>query len=301
MILPVKFLWEQLDGPQVQGIMNATYQYYKEMFDSKLEYLNTMNVENANDSHLTFLGILANFIRPVISVPDKDYFFLTENAEHDSKQGFSSIDNRTVGGRLVSKEGATTEARPLNTEHYRLLLKAYIEGDGELGGLELLDDICYNLSILDQPKITPFYVFEFMEGDNIPEGRAPGDVYIDIGTLDDWNNPMQIYAILRGLSKSAYYPVPQLFISIDTVLTVPTPTSSLPSGTYTGTQEITLACKMTSATIYYTTDGRIPTTEDKLYVYGTTISITKTTLLRAKAFAANRNSSSVMSFNYIIE
>lgn len=301
MILPVKFLWEQLDGPQVQGIMNATYQYYKEMLDSKLEYLNTMNVENANDSHLTFLGILANFIRPVISVPDKDYFFLTENAEHDSTQGFSSIDNRTVGGRLVSKEGATTEAHPLNTEHYRLLLRAYIEGDGELGGLKLLDDICYKLSILDQPKITPFYVFEFMEGDNIPEGRAPGDVYVDIGTLDDWNNPMQIYAILRGLSKSTYWPVPQLFISIDTAITVPTPTSSLPSGTYTGTQEVTLTCQMTTATIYYTTDGRVPTTEDTLYISGAILSITKTTLLRVKAFAANHNSSSVANFNYIIE
>lgn len=301
MILPIKFLWEQLDGPQVQGIMNATYQYYKEMFDSKLEYLNTMGVENANDSHLTFLGILANFIRPVISVPDRDYFFLTEHAEHDSTQGFSSIGDRTIGGRLVSKEGVTTEAHPLNTEHYRLLLKAYIEGEGELGGLVLLDDICYKLSVLDQPKITPSYVFEFIGGDDIPEGRAPGDVYIDIGTLSDWNNPMQIYAILRGLAKSTYWPVPQLFISIDTAITVPTPTSSLPSGTYTGPQEVTLACTMSNASIYYTTDGRVPTNEDNLYVYGTTISITKTTSLRVKAFAANYNSSSVANFNYIIE
>lgn len=301
MILPVKFLWEQLDGPQVQGIENATFQYFKEMFDDKLDYLNTMDVSTANDNHLTFLGILANFVRPVITVPDKDFFFLTENVESQSSNGFSSIDNRTVGGRLVGIEGATTEARPLNTEHYRLLLKAYVESDGELGGLILLDDICYLLSKLDQPTVTPFYTFEFMEGDSIPAGRAPGDVYIDIGSLADWNNPMQIYAILRGLAKSTYWPVPQLFISIDTAITVPTPTSSLPSGTYTGTQTVTLSDTMSTATIYYTTNGSTPTTETNLYNPLKPIEITSSTLLRVRAYAARYNTSAIAEFNYIIE
>ena len=36
MILPVKFLWEQLDGPQVNGIMTATYNYFKEMLTQNL-------------------------------------------------------------------------------------------------------------------------------------------------------------------------------------------------------------------------------------------------------------------------
>ena len=299
MILPVKFLWEQLDGPQVNGIMTATYNYFKEMFDSKLDYLNTMNVDTANDSHLTFLGILANFIRPVIVVPDKDYFFLTEHAEHNSTQGFSSVEERNVGGRLVGKEGIAVEAHPLNTEHYRVLLKTYIEGEGEIGSLSLLDDICYNLSKLDQPTRDPFYTFTFMDED-IPEGRAPGDVYIDIGTLADWNNPMQIYAILNGLAKSAYYPIPQLFISIATTITVPTPTSSLPGGTYSGPQEIELTCAMSSALIYYTTDGRQPTPEDTKYIKGTKLTISKSTLLKVKAFAPNLNSSKVATYNYTI-
>lgn len=298
MILPIKFLWDQLDGPQVRGISEALFQYFKQMFDDKLDYLNTLSVATANDSHLTFLGILANFTRPIISVPDKDFFFLTTEPDHDSDHGFSSVSDRTVGGRLVGAEGATTEARPLNTEHYRLLLKAFIEGDGELGGLVLLDNICYELSKLDQPNIDPFYTFEFMQGESIPLGRAPGDVYIDIGTLAEWNNPMQIYAILRGLGDSVYSPVPQLFISIDTTITVPTPVSDIPSGTYSDDITVTLTCSMSTAVIHYTTDGGLPTDDSPIYTEPLTF--TRSTLLRVKGFAANYNSSAIAEYNYVI-
>lgn len=300
MILPVKYLWEQLDGPQITAIEEATFEYFKQMLDTKLDYLNTIDVNTANDSHLTFLGILANFVRPVITVPDKDFFFLTEDVEHNSGHGFSSISAPTVGGRLVGIEGVTTEARPLNTEHYRMLLKAYINNEGELGSLKLLDDICYELSILDQPDVTPFYRFEFMEGDNIPEGRSHGDVYIDIGGLNDWKNPMQVYAILRGLAKSAYWPVPQLFISVDTVITVPSPTSNQPSGTYQGPLDVELSCSMSSAVIHYTLDGGTPTSDSPIYVPGHPITISKSTTLRARAFTPNYNNSNIVEFNYII-
>ena len=79
MILPVKFLWEQLDGPQITAIENALFQYFTDIFDTKLDYLSTMNVDTANDSHLTFLGILANFVRPVITVPDREFFYFTND------------------------------------------------------------------------------------------------------------------------------------------------------------------------------------------------------------------------------
>ena len=301
MILPVKYLWEQLDGPQIKAISQATFDYFKQMFDDKLDYLNTLNVDTANDSHLTFLGILANFIRPVISVPDKEFFLFTEDVEHNNSHGLASLDNRTLGGRFTGIEGATTEARPLNTEHYRVLLKSYIEGDGEIGGLTLLDEICNGLSLLDNPNATPFYTFEFMEGDNIPTGRAPGDLYIDIGTLSDWANPLQIYAILRGLGNSAYYPLPQLFISIDSTVTVPAPTSSLPSGTYSGAQVVSLSCSLSSATIYYTTDGSTPTAETNVYSPAELIQITSSTLLRARAIASGYANSTIAEFNYTIE
>lgn len=301
MILPVKFLWEQLDGPQITAIENALFQYFKDIFDTKLDYLSTMNVDTANDSHLTFLGILANFVRPIITVPDREFFYFTDGVEHNSAHGFAEINDRSVGGRLVGIEGATSEARPINTEHYRILLKAYIEGDGELGSLTLLDDICYALSVQDQPTLAPSYRFEFMEGDNIPIGRAPGDIYIDIGTMKDWNNPLQIYAILRGLGNSTYWPVPQLFISIDATITVPTVTANLPGGTYTGPQSIELYCSKREAVIHYTIDGSTPSLDTEIYIPGNPIEISSSTLIRARAYAPGYANSKITEFNYIIE
>lgn len=301
MILPVKFLWEQLDGPQVTAIENAIFQYNKELFDEKLDYLSNLSVDTANDLHLTFLGILANFIRPIIQVPDKEFFYLTDLPGHGSIRGFADVNDRTVGGRLTGVEGATTESRPLSAEHYRVLLKAYIKGEGEIGSLALLDDICYSLSKLDAPDKTPFYTFEFMYGDDVPENRAPGDLYINIGGLDDWTNPLQIYAVLRGLAKSTYSPVPQLFISMDATVTVPVVMSSLPAGTYHGEQQVELSCSWAFAIIHYTTDGSNPSVDTKVYVPGEPIKITESTTIRAKAYAAGFNSSDVTEFNYIIE
>lgn len=300
MILPIKFMWEQLDGPQITAISEAIFEYWKRMFDDKLDYINTLNVNTADDAHLTFLGILANFVRPVITVPDKDFFYFTDTPEHDSVHGLAPVNDRAQGGRLTGIAGATTEPRPINTEHYRILLRSYIEGEGELGGLVLLDDICYQLSKLDDRDGDPFYTFTFMDEDNIQEGRALGDVYIDIGGLDDWNNPMQIYAILRGLAKSVYWPAPQLYISIDAAVNVPTPTASLASGTYAGEQEVELFCDMQGAAIYYTVDGSTPTSETIRYMDGEPIIINKDTVLRARAIAAGYNNSSVAEYNYKI-
>lgn len=300
MIIPVKYIWEQLDGPQVSALEEATFQYFKQLLDPKLDYFNTLNVATANDEHLTFLGILANFVRPVITVPDREFFYLTADVEHDNTKGFSSLENRKVGGRLTGIEGATTEARPLSTEHYRTLLKAYINNEGKIGGLKLLDDICYELSKLDQPTVDPFYRFEFMSGDNIPAGRAPGDVYIDIGNLSNWNNPMQIYAVLRGLANSAYWPVPALFISISTQVVVPEPSITLESGTYEGTQSGTVHCEIESAIIYYTLDGSDPTLNSLFIRVGGTITIDKSCTLTMKAVTPNYINSPLVSYNYII-
>ena len=53
MIIPVEFLWAQLDGPQISAIMEALVDYLKDMFDNKkfsiLDYINNMSVATANE------------------------------------------------------------------------------------------------------------------------------------------------------------------------------------------------------------------------------------------------------------
>ena len=64
-----------------------------------------------------------------------------------------------------------------------------------------------------------------------------------------------------------------------------TPTANINGGTYTTHQRITLSCATSGATIRYTTDGSEPTSSSA--AYSSTITLTETTRLRAKAFKSN--------------
>jgi len=65
------------------------------------------------------------------------------------------------------------------------------------------------------------------------------------------------------------------------------PILSLAPGFYTGSQNVTITSTDATATIYYTTDGSIPTTASS--VYGGPVSINSTTVLRARAFSSDPN------------
>lgn len=301
MILPVRYMWEQLNGPQVSALSDALFEYWKSIFDTKLDYFNNISVQTANDPHLTLLGLLAGLIRPTIAEPSAEFFYFTERPEQHFFHGFSDLDNPEEGGRFSKLDGAATmHNASLNEEYYRALLKAWISGEGDIGSLALLDDMCYELAKLDIGyDVTPYYRFVFMEGDDIPVDRAPGDVYIDMGQASDWANPIQIYAVIQGIGNSAYAPQPRLFVSIGLSGRVSTPSVSLESGEYTGPQEceITVAIPPT-ATIYYTLDGSEPTEESTVYTGPLTIS--ESCVLSVIAAADNYGVSNLVRKSYVI-
>ena len=303
MILPIRYMWEQLNGPQMSSISDAMFEYWKSIFDDKLNYFNTISVETATDVHLTLLGLLSGLIRPTISEPDREYFYFTEYEEPLSRHGFGDINDPSVGGRLVKLDtGATVHNTSLDTEHYRALLRAWVTGEGEIGSLELLDDICAELTRLDLgPDTDPFYQFFFMDAGNIPADRAPGDVYIDMRSIDNWSNPTHIYAVLQGLANTCYAPQPRIFVSIGTSGQVSLPHLSLPGGTYTGEQEVTITVSVPQdATIYYTLDDSTPTPETGT-LYEGPITISSTCTLKAIGVAPYFGNSEVARATYIIE
>lgn len=298
MILPVKFSWEQLDGPQVTALNQAIFQYWKEMLDPVLEYLNNISIETANDAHLTLLGIIGNFIRPTIQVIDKDYFLFTEHAEHDNAKGFSSLDNRKVGSRLTDIKGATYGPQALDTEYYRTLLKTYRDSDADIASLVLLDEICNALFLKNNPTGTPSYTFEFIE-DTSQAGRGPGDVYINMGGMDDWSSPLQVYAVLNGLANSVFWPLPRIWTSLDTDVRAHTPVASPAGGIYGEPTTITLSSATDGATIIYTLDGSEPIVEQGT-LYTEPFTITDTVQLRAKAYKVGLEPSYEYSAQYVI-
>jgi hypothetical protein len=78
------------------------------------------------------------------------------------------------------------------------------------------------------------------------------------------------------------------------------PTFSLPAGTYSGAQSVTLSDSSPGATIYYTTDGSTPTTSSAVYTAGDSISILSTETINAIAVAPGYLNSTVASATYTI-
>ena len=97
-----------------------------------------------------------------------------------------------------------------------------------------------------------------------------------------WNNSASYYACYSTSTGTAL----RLYKKID----VPTPTISHPSGTYVGTQNVTINCALATATIYYTTDGNLPTTSSASIAAGGSVSITASCTLKAMAVADTKES-----------
>ncbi|MGA3343426.1 MAG: chitobiase/beta-hexosaminidase C-terminal domain-containing protein [Terracidiphilus sp.] len=78
-----------------------------------------------------------------------------------------------------------------------------------------------------------------------------------------------------------------------------TPTFSLASGTYTTTQTVTISDATAGATIYYTTNGAVPTTSSTIYTGPIAISSSET--IAAIAVAPGYSTSAVASATYTLE
>jgi hypothetical protein len=77
-----------------------------------------------------------------------------------------------------------------------------------------------------------------------------------------------------------------------------TPTFSVPGGTYSSTQSVTISDTTPSATIYYTTNGTAPTTSSSVYSGAITVSSTET--LEAIATASGYTTSALATAAYTI-
>jgi hypothetical protein len=80
--------------------------------------------------------------------------------------------------------------------------------------------------------------------------------------------------------------------------TVAIPTFNPAGGTYYEPQSVTISCATQGATIYYTTDGNEPTENSQQYSIGTSLNISETTTLKAKAFKSGYIASTTATATY---
>ena len=80
-----------------------------------------------------------------------------------------------------------------------------------------------------------------------------------------------------------------------------TPTANQKAGTYTGSVKVKLTSTVPDAKIYYTTDGKNPSTKSKSVTSGKTVTISKTATLKFMVVAKGYGNSTVVSRKYTIK
>ena len=87
--------------------------------------------------------------------------------------------------------------------------------------------------------------------------------------------------------------------TVQYIVKVSNPVASVASGTYLEEKAVTLSTSTADATIYYTTNGKTPSTTSTLYTGP--ITVNKNTTIKAIAVKAGLETSSTASFSYVID
>jgi len=167
-----------------------------------------------------------------------------------------------------------------------LSLLAARDSAGELTLLPTLAELYAQRLLSEDPRFQGFPA-------NCPTGISLDSVYA-AGILYAASQQMPISALVQrmGLDSAAA-------LARQAVLTVATPTFSLPGGRYWKAQQVVLACSTEAAEIRYTLDGSVPTSASMRFQGW--VAVTKSATLKAVAMKAGRIASPVDSARYQID
>lgn len=215
MIHPFRFLWKQLNGPQITAICTAIYRWIKNKFDTTLDYLNNFSIETANDTHLSLIGMIMGLVRPIVDFSPITMFWFTDHGPlHNSEHGFSGSEQYPeFGGKFSDIHDPTTvrlhEALP--ARFYRPLLKLWVDSSLDGASLAFLDNV---LDILWQElRHSPSeYKINIRDSVSIIDNRSYGDVEIDLGPLSAWEDAVTyVRGMMEGIVTTLYNPLPRVY------------------------------------------------------------------------------------------
>lgn len=213
MINNVPFLWKQLNGPQIVGITKAIFEFIRNMFEGVLNYFNYFSRRRCSIQHAEIIGMFTHFTRPILEEYNRVYFFFTHYKERNADRGFSEVvEGRPgdIGGKFSSLTESVKVLEKLDATVYIELLNKFLDSRGDISSLEVLDDVCHQLVLLDaKHPDTMTYSFSWEE-------TGVGGLTINVGSVDDWNNPDRVVAVLNALGDTMYFPNTIIDVAITT-------------------------------------------------------------------------------------
>ena len=220
MIPNIRFIWKQLNGPQITAVTKAILKWFRNQFDRLIEYFWNFSVATANSDHLTLFGTLVGFQRPIVVPIDEDYFYFSDipPVEGSAKglswkpgiPDFESEDPHDWGGQFSEvSPGANAIGEIADTDWYRALLQGFLNSDGYDGSLRLLEQIVITLSRYDNPERAPYYLIEFLT--ESVGAKAVGDINLDMDNIIPWRDPYTSYELMQSLANGMYAPVPRVY------------------------------------------------------------------------------------------
>ena len=97
----------------------------------------------------------------------------------------------------------------MSDDFYRIVLQSYADSYGEIGSLALIDDLCFALKNYVGNENAGYDINILLEP---ATNRDIGDVFIDLGSQNNWNNWDSVVAALRALVDTSYAPLPRVWV-----------------------------------------------------------------------------------------
>ena len=208
-----------------------------------------------------------------------------------------------ISGWPTTNESTLTEhTYTLNNVNYTFALKNVKCNAGYL--------MCTTIAVLGLPAIENYKLTKVVASNSSGcststkvgiSSSSSSDSYISGGALQTWSTTGSSYTYnlssteantmyyLYVTNKNAQVVGLELTYEYVAPSAVATPTFNIAGGYYVGTQNVTISCETSGATIYYTTDGTTPSASNG--TQGTSVSISATTTLKAIAVKDEDNSS----------
>lgn len=214
-IPPIKFLWRQMNGPQVVAFCQAIYEWLRLRFDKNIDYWSNISINTATDEYLTELGALAGFPRAITERYTEDPVMFTKEyygpgSENGGVCGFGFSDGLKHGPTEGVDGGRFNDVRAekirelIKADTYRRALHTFANSKGSMGSLKLLDDImdCQ----LGEGNPDNAYMFDY-------NTVSPGDIILNFYNVREWPDGVSAPYMMTALADGPYAPSPRVFIS----------------------------------------------------------------------------------------